>query len=214
MAFTYDQLHGRCLTYQFAKWPWKNTLAKLFPNLSGVMTLLTGNRNDVFRNIKSLQLWPYRLWIHRSPVDHSPKGHQCAKNSHVIMSPCISCNALTHWCRVTHICVSKLTIIGSDNGLSPGRRQAIIWTNAGISWTGPLRTNVSEILIKIHTFSFKKMHLELSSGKWWPFYLAPNMLRPDINGPFTCMAVPRRAMVTRYIVTCNMWHCMSAKTGI
>ena len=39
---------------------------------------------------------------------------------------------LTHWGRVTHICVSKLTIIGSDNGLSPGRRQAIIWTNAGI----------------------------------------------------------------------------------
>ena len=40
--------------------------------------------------------------------------------------------ALTHWGRVTHICVSKLTIIGSDNGLSPGRRQAIIWVNAGI----------------------------------------------------------------------------------
>ena len=39
---------------------------------------------------------------------------------------------LTHWGRVTHICVNKLTIIGSDNGLSPGRRQAIIWTNAGI----------------------------------------------------------------------------------
>ena len=39
---------------------------------------------------------------------------------------------LTHWGRVTHICVSKLTIIGSDNGLSPGRRQAIIWTYAGI----------------------------------------------------------------------------------
>ena len=33
---------------------------------------------------------------------------------------------LTHWDRVTHICVSKLTIIASDNGLSPGRRQAII----------------------------------------------------------------------------------------
>ena len=39
---------------------------------------------------------------------------------------------LTHWGRVTHICVSKLSIIGSDNGLSRGRRQAIIWTNAGI----------------------------------------------------------------------------------
>ena len=33
---------------------------------------------------------------------------------------------LTHWGRVTHICVDKLTINGSDNGLSPGQRQAII----------------------------------------------------------------------------------------
>ena len=41
-------------------------------------------------------------------------------------------NPLTHWGRVTHICVIKLTVIGSDNGLSPGRRQAIIWTNDGI----------------------------------------------------------------------------------
>ena len=30
---------------------------------------------------------------------------------------------LTHWCRVMHICVGKLTIIGSDNGWSPGRCQ-------------------------------------------------------------------------------------------
>ena len=44
---------------------------------------------------------------------------------------------------MTHICVSKLTNIGSDNGLSPGRRQAIIWTNAGILLIGPLGTNFS-----------------------------------------------------------------------
>ena len=43
-----------------------------------------------------------------------------------------STNKKYHWGRVTHICVSKLTIIGSDNGLSPGRRHAIIWTNARI----------------------------------------------------------------------------------
>ena len=52
---------------------------------------------------------------------------------------------LTHWGRVTHICVSKLTIIGSDNGLSPARRQAIILTNAGILLIGPLGTNFSGI---------------------------------------------------------------------
>ena len=65
---------------------------------------------------------------------------------------------LTHWGQVTHICISKLTIVGSDNGLSPGRRQAIIWTNAGILVTGPLGTNFSEILIELHTFSFTKMY--------------------------------------------------------
>ena len=50
--------------------------------------------------------------------------------------------SLTHWGRVTHICVGKLTIIGSDNGLSPGRRQAIIWTNTGVLLIGPLETNL------------------------------------------------------------------------
>ena len=65
-----------------------------------------------------------------------------------------SCNlwlfvVLTHWGRVTHICVGYLTIIGPDNGLSPGRRQAIIWTNAGILLISPLGTNFDEILIKI-----------------------------------------------------------------
>ena len=77
---------------------------------------------------------------------------------------------LTHWGRVTHVCV-KLTIIGLDNGLLPGRRQAIIWTNAGISLIGPSGTNFSEILIEIHTFSFEKMHLKMSSRKWWWFCL-------------------------------------------
>ena len=80
--------------------------------------------------------------------------------------------ALTHWGRATDICVGKLTIIGSDNGLSPGRHQAIIWTNVGILLIGPLRTNFSEILIGIKTFSFKKMHLKMSSAKWRPYVLA------------------------------------------
>ena len=72
---------------------------------------------------------------------------------------------LTHWGRVTHISVIKLTIIGSVNGLSPERRQAIIWTNGGILSIGPLGTNFNEILIKIHTFSFNKMPLKTSSAK-------------------------------------------------
>ena len=68
--------------------------------------------------------------------------------------------------------LSKLSILGSDNGLSPGRRQAIIQTNAGILFIWPFGTNFSEILIEINTFSFKKMHLKMSSGKWRPFVSA------------------------------------------
>ena len=83
---------------------------------------------------------------------------------------------LTHWGRVTHICVSKLTIIGSDNGLSPGRRQAIILTNAGILLIRPLGTNFNEMLIEIVKFSFMKMRLKVSSAKWRPFCLGLNVL--------------------------------------
>ena len=77
---------------------------------------------------------------------------------------------------MTHICVGKLSIIGSDNGLSPGRRQAIIWTNAWILLIWPLGTNFNEILIGIKTFSFKKMHLKMSSAKWRAFCLGLNVL--------------------------------------
>ena len=86
---------------------------------------------------------------------------------------------LTHWGRVMDICVSKRTLIGSYNGLSPSRRQAIIWTNAGILLIGPSGTIFSENLIEIHTFSFKKMHLKMSSGKWRPSCLGLN----EINNP-------------------------------
>ena len=68
-------------------------------------------------------------------------------------------NELTHWGRVTFInnmCISKLTTIGSDNGLMPGRCQAIIWTYVGILLIWILGTNLNEI----HPFSFKKMLLK------------------------------------------------------
>ena len=77
---------------------------------------------------------------------------------------------------MTHICVSKLIIIGSDNGLSPGRRQAIIWTNAGILLNRTLGTNFSKILGEIHAFPFSKIHLKMSSAKWRLFGLSLNEL--------------------------------------
>ena len=82
-----------------------------------------------------------------------------------------------NWGRATHICVGELTIIGSDNGLSPGQCQAIIWTNAGILLIRTLATNLSEILGKIHSFSFKKMRLKMSSAKGRLFSLGLNELK-------------------------------------
>ena len=85
-------------------------------------------------------------------------------------------NRLSRWGWVMHICIVKLTIIGADNGLLPGQRQAIIWTSAGILLIGLLRTNFSRILIRIHTFSFMKTHLKMLSSKWLPFCLVLNVL--------------------------------------
>ena len=74
------------------------------------------------------------------------------------------------------VCVNKLTIIGPNNGLSPGQCQAIIWTNAGILLIRILGTNFTEIWSKIYTFSLKKMHLKILSAKWESFCLNLNLL--------------------------------------
>ena len=88
--------------------------------------------------------------------------------------------ALTHRGRVTHICVSKVTIIGSDSGLSPGRCQAIIWTNAGILLIRTLGASFNEMLSELIWFSFKKMGLKTSSAKWRQFCLGLNVLTSNV----------------------------------
>ena len=61
---------------------------------------------------------------------------------------------------MTHVCVGDLTIIVSDNGFSPDRRQAIICTNARMLSIGPLRTNFSEILFETLAFSIQENAFE------------------------------------------------------
>ena len=114
-----------------------------------------------------------------SKWSYSPETPDLGQNR-VFFEPCdleIWRMTLSHWGRVTHICVDKLTIIGSDNGLSPGQRQAIIWTKAGILLIWPLGTNFSEIIIEIDTFSFKKIHLKMPSAKWHPICVGLNVLK-------------------------------------
>ena len=84
---------------------------------------------------------------------------------------------------MTHLCVGNPSIIGSDNGLSPGWSQAIIRTNAGILLFGPLGTNFSDISIQIQTFLLKKMHFKMSSAKWRPFCLGFNVFNTKIIIP-------------------------------
>ena len=55
--------------------------------------------------------------------------------------------------------------------MSLGQRQAIIWTSAGI-----IQQNVSEMLIEIQMFSFKKIHLKISFMKWRSFCPGLNVL--------------------------------------
>ena len=62
---------------------------------------------------------------------------------------------LTYRGRVTHICVNKLISISSNNSLSPGGRQATVWTNAGLLLIGPLGTNFGEnsyIIVQENSF--------------------------------------------------------------
>ena len=104
-----------------------------------------------------------------------PKGE-------LFVNLCVS--TLIDWGRVTHICVGNLAIIGSDNCLSPGRRHAIIWTDAGILLIGPSETDFNEILIKNHTFSFKKIYLKMSpDSKVHEANMGPIWGRQDPDGP-------------------------------
>ena len=114
---------------------------------------------------------------------------------------------LTHWGRVTLVCVGKLTIIGLDNGLSPGRRQAIIWTNAGILLIWPLGTNFTEILIEIHTFLFKKMHLKMSSAKCCSFRLCFNVLNKSYDCAADCYYNQTKQSITIRITIFKKLQC-------
>ena len=92
------------------------------------------------------------------------------------------------WCR---ICASmKWVNLGSGNGLSPNRRQAITWTNADLLSTGPFGTNDSVIWIEMQSFSFIKMHSKMSV-KWLPCYPGRDELRFKMLFKSCCRADSR-----------------------
>ena len=97
-------------------------------------------------------------------------------NNDVIIASCVRwcvvATALTHWGRVTYKCVSKL-----DHHLFRWWLNFIIWNNARLLSVGPLGTNLSEIGLKIQTFSYKEISSKMSTAKWWPFYLGLNVFK-------------------------------------
>ena len=84
---------------------------------------------------------------------------------------------LSHWGRMMHICVSKIIIIGSNNGLTLGRRQAMNQFWNIVNWS--FRHKLSKIVIEMHTFSFNKMHLKMSA-KWSLFCLGLKIHQPMV----------------------------------
>ena len=82
----------------------------------------------------------------------------------------------SHRGRVTHMCIGNITRITSDNVLPPGRQPSHYLNQCWnvVNWT--LRNELKWILIEIQTFSFKIMHMKMSSAKWRPFYLGLNAL--------------------------------------
>ena len=120
----------------------------------------------------------YSLMYKNVYMKHSKRTTKRKISSTMVYSIRLIKQMSTHWGRVTHICVGNLTTIGLDNGLSPVRRHAIIWTNTGILLNGTsLGAHISEILVEIQTFSFRKMRWNVSSAKWQLFCLGLNVLR-------------------------------------
>ena len=101
-------------------------------------------------------------------------AHSWGKNQHWSRKEFGTQQLPRHYGRETHICVSKLGAIDSDNGLSPVRCQVIIWKNSGFILTGPLVSYLSEIVTKAILYSEKA--LEMSSPKQRPFHPGLNVL--------------------------------------
>ena len=110
--------------------------------------------------------------------------------------------------------------IVSNTGLSPVRRQAIIWTNARLLSIGLLGTNCNGIWIKIQLSSLY-MHLKMTSAKWHPFCSGRDELNPEIllgNScwffailitPFDKFSTSQFTVIGKYIpwsIDMSKWH--------
>ena len=147
------------LTHGFTLW-WCHVTSTDLVNIGSRNGLLHGSIMQLSAPILSYHQWGPLVLIWQQ-FDMKSLRHQSLKYVSKIANTNLMPHlpqsiGLTDWGPVTHICVSKLTIIVSYYGLLPEQCQAIIWTNNGILLNVPLETNFSENLIEIQTFALKK----------------------------------------------------------
>ena len=145
--------------------PWVNKLISWHP----IDQQVAENFNNPVWWQNSGPLWPMLVCRHRLFIITSPHHHYQWWQSQLAAT-------LTHWGQVMHIFVGKLTIICSDNGLSPGWCQAIIWTTAGILSIRILRNKLQWNNNQNSLSSCNKIHLKMLSAKCRPFSLSLNVL--------------------------------------
>ena len=110
---------------------------------------------------------------------------------------------LTQWGQMTHVCFSKLTTTVLDDGLSTIRCRDSICSNAGILWIRNLRTNISEILNTIRTFSPNKMHLKMGAILSGP--LNPCLLYDWSNHSLLSANLRNWLLSLVYILDCRLF---------
>ena len=114
------------------------------------------NRNPWGCLLEIIMWLPKCLWSKPEEYCHLSITWMIYLNDNLTTKKKQLCAYLTHWGWVLDMCISKLTIIGSDNGLSSGQHQAIIWTNAGILFILTLGTTSREIVNEIHNIYSRK----------------------------------------------------------
>ena len=167
-----------------ANWNWNAAHKANYLTHCGLVTLC----GDIYLNQHWLRLWLGAVRQQAITWDNFNKFQDLP-----------GANELTHWGRVTHICFSKLAIIGSDNGLSPGRRQAIIWTNAGniVNWSlgNKLQWNLP-VGIFIRKSAFENVVCEMMAILSWPHWVNLNYSFPRMM-PKWCLPSRRCAVYWR-----------------
>ena len=126
----YTRLALSCVLLWFSMSWWRHQME----TFSALLAICAGN-SPVSVNSPHKDQWRRALmfslicvWINDWVNNREAGDLRCYLGHYDVNAMCHS----THRGQVTHICGSKLSIVRSDNGLSPGRRQAIAWTNAGM----------------------------------------------------------------------------------